>query len=75
VEKGRQLHEKAGKHFDSEADRHIEITPEDEARLMITVAALSNHSKLGREVTPIIQRFNGYGHEKALAMIGEQGNL
>jgi len=64
----------AVKHFDSEADRHIEIAPEDEARLMIT-AALSNHSKLGREVTPIIQRFNEYGHEKALAMMAEQGNL
>ena len=64
----------AVKHFDSEADRYIEIDAEDEARLMIA-NALSNHSKLDREVTPIIQRFYEYGHRKATEMAGAQENL
>ena len=64
----------AVKHFDSEADRYIEIDAEDEARLMIA-DALSNHFKVDREVTPIIQRFYKYGYEKAKEMAGEQGNL
>lgn len=62
------------KHFDSENDRYIEIDAEDEARLMIA-DALSNHFKLDRKVTPIIQRFYEYGHGKAKAMATEKGNL
>ena len=52
------------KHFDSEADRFVEMDPEDEARLTIA-NALTNHTKLDRQVTPIVQRFVDFGKEWA----------
>jgi hypothetical protein len=46
----------AVKHFDSESDRFLEIDAREEARSMIGMA-LTNHSTLEREYTPVIDRF------------------
>lgn len=44
------------KHFDSEADRFVEMNPENEARLTIS-DALTNHKLLNRQSSTTIQRF------------------
>ncbi len=50
------------KHFDSEADRFVEIEAEDEARLAIA-DALSNHCKLEREESAEIKNFIKWAQE------------
>lgn len=50
------------KHCDSEADRHIEIDAQDEARLMIG-DAVSEKDKLGRANTQNIERFYEFARE------------
>jgi len=52
------------KHFDSEADRFVEIDAEDEARLAIW-DALQNHDKLNRAESEEIAAFTAYAHEYA----------
>jgi hypothetical protein len=52
------------KHFDSEADRYVEIEAEDEARLAIA-DALSNHSKLERKETEEVRRFAEWAQKYA----------
>lgn len=52
------------KHYDAEADRFIEIDPNDEARLVI-FDALANHTKLDREITSIVQRFSDFAQKWA----------
>ena len=53
------------KHFDSEADRYIDIDAEDEARLMIG-DAVTEKDKLGRPNTENIDRFCHFAREWSL---------
>ena len=57
------------KHYDSEADRYIDMEPEEDAKLLI-FEAVSNYNKLDRNFSPTVERFHEFCRKQVKANLG-----